>query len=174
MMMVFREFMAPHWTLGGNVHAHFRRHLHRHLPWRRQAVWRNFAGPARLWWPACKERRTLKRSPAGSITWSEGRELCSAQRAPRRNVAVWIRSKRREATPLRRRANREGWRGQRGSVLVEAALVLPVIMTMLLGLVEFGFIWKDELTINNAVRSAARVGSASGKSNYVAATSTSA
>src|SRR3954454_11376821 len=54
-------------------------------------------------------------------------------------------------------------RGQRGAVLVEAALVLPSVLTLLLGLVEFGFIWKDELTISNATRSAARVGSADGK-----------
>jgi Flp pilus assembly protein TadG len=51
---------------------------------------------------------------------------------------------------------------QRGAALVEAAIVLPVVLTLLVGIIEFGFIWKDSLAISNAVRAAARIGSADG------------
>jgi len=44
--------------------------------------------------------------------------------------------------------------------------VLPVILTLILGVMEFGFIWKDDLALANATRSAARVGAAAGKDQY--------
>ena len=59
------------------------------------------------------------------------------------------------------RARRE----ERGSVLVEAALVLPVVLTLLLGVMEFGFIWKDKLAVSSAVRSGVRIGSYDGISD---------
>src|SRR5438270_13426205 len=64
---------------------------------------------------------------------------------------------------MRKRTSRwqERWqRGQRGAVLVEAALVLPVIITLTLGIIEFGLVFKDSLTIANATRAGARVGAA--------------
>ena len=45
---------------------------------------------------------------------------------------------------------------QRGQALVELALVIPLIMTLLLGIVEFGRIYTAQLTLNNAVRAGAR------------------
>lgn len=50
--------------------------------------------------------------------------------------------------------------GERGAVVVEAAILLPVIALLLFGLVEFGLIFKDELTVSNASGSAARAGAA--------------
>jgi Flp pilus assembly protein TadG len=47
-------------------------------------------------------------------------------------------------------------------VLVEAAIVTPLVMTLLLGLVEFGLLAKDHLTVSNGSRAGARVGSAAG------------
>lgn len=48
---------------------------------------------------------------------------------------------------------------QRGQALVELALVIPLIMTLLLGIVEFGRIYTAQLTLNNAVRAGARAAS---------------
>ncbi len=48
---------------------------------------------------------------------------------------------------------------QRGQALVELALVIPLLMTLLLGIVEFGRIYTAQLTLNNAVRAGARAAS---------------
>src|SRR4051794_16582168 len=69
---------------------------------------------------------------------------------------------------LRRRLHNSGWlsrlrrRTQRGAALVEAAIVLPVLVTITLGVIEIGFIFKDSLTISSAVRSGARIGAVDG------------
>jgi len=44
--------------------------------------------------------------------------------------------------------------------------VLPVVLTLFLGIFEFGFIWKDDLAIANGVHSAVRVGAADGTNQY--------
>src|SRR5688572_18458242 len=72
--------------------------------------------------------------------------------------------RRRRSATGERRASRSGWRGQGGAVLVEAALVLPVILTLMLGIMEFGLIFKDTLTIANGTRAGARIGSSDGQS----------
>lgn len=51
---------------------------------------------------------------------------------------------------------------ERGAALVEAAIVLPVLITILLGVIEVGFIFKDSLTISSAVRAGARIGAVDG------------
>ena len=66
------------------------------------------------------------------------------------------------ASRMRPRAS-VGWRGrmrsrveeggsERGAVLVEAALVFPLFLLLLFGLIEFGFIFKDTQTIDNMTR----------------------
>jgi Flp pilus assembly protein TadG len=50
-------------------------------------------------------------------------------------------------------------RGDRGAVLVEAAFVFPVLMTLLFGIVEFGFAWRDKITVETATRAGARTAS---------------
>jgi hypothetical protein len=55
-------------------------------------------------------------------------------------------------------------RSQRGSALVEFAFVLPVLAVFAFGVIEFGMAWKARLTVQTAVRSGVRVGSADGKS----------
>jgi hypothetical protein len=45
----------------------------------------------------------------------------------------------------------------RGATLVEAAIVLPVFFLLIFGLLEFGFGFKDWLSINHAAREGARV-----------------
>lgn len=50
-------------------------------------------------------------------------------------------------------------RNDAGQNLVEFALLLPVLMYILMGIIQFGFIFAAYLTLNNAVREAARWGS---------------
>jgi hypothetical protein len=47
-------------------------------------------------------------------------------------------------------------RGERGSVLVEAALLLPLLMLVFMGIVEFGRLYYTKIGLENATREAAR------------------
>jgi hypothetical protein len=51
-------------------------------------------------------------------------------------------------------------RGADGQGLVEFALIVPVFMVLLLGMLEFGFLFDHTLTVQYASREGARVGSA--------------
>jgi len=55
-----------------------------------------------------------------------------------------------------------GKRKQRGQGMVEFALVLPVLILLLIGIMEFGYFFFVYSSANTAVRSAVRYGSASG------------
>jgi Flp pilus assembly protein TadG len=55
---------------------------------------------------------------------------------------------------LRRGAHR----GQSGAVAVEFALVLPILLVLLFGIIEFGLIMYDKALLTNASREAARAG----------------
>lgn len=46
---------------------------------------------------------------------------------------------------------------RRGTVTVEAALITPLLVTLLFGIIEFGFIFKDLLLLHQAAREGARV-----------------
>jgi len=54
------------------------------------------------------------------------------------------------------RSGRFGEMRRRGAVSVEMALVAPVLIVLLFGIVEFGLVIKDYLGINQAAREAAR------------------
>jgi hypothetical protein len=54
-------------------------------------------------------------------------------------------------------------RDQRGAVLVEAAFVFPFLILLAMGILEFGSAWRDRLTVQTAVRTATRTGSALGR-----------
>jgi hypothetical protein len=49
---------------------------------------------------------------------------------------------------------------RRGQAVVEMALILPVLLLIVLGTLEFGFVMDHKLTLEYASREAARVGSA--------------
>jgi hypothetical protein len=51
-------------------------------------------------------------------------------------------------------------RGERGAVAVEAALVTPVILILVFGIIEFSFALRDYVAVSSAVRVGARIGSA--------------
>ena len=61
-------------------------------------------------------------------------------------------------TPWLRRAVRR----DEGAALVEFALVAPVFLLVIFGILEFGLAFKDYLTVTNTSRSSARVASAGG------------
>ncbi len=63
---------------------------------------------------------------------------------------------------MRRRRLRRA-RGERGAALVEFVLLAPVLVLVVAGVLEFGMAWRDSMTVSNALRSGARVGSNAGR-----------
>lgn len=55
-------------------------------------------------------------------------------------------------------------RGERGATLVESALITPVLLLFVFGIFEFGFAFRDYLTVANAARDGAREVSVAGNS----------
>lgn len=55
-------------------------------------------------------------------------------------------------------------RRERGAAVVEAAIILPLLLVLAIGLSEIGFAAIDRLTMANAAREGARVGAAAGDS----------
>jgi hypothetical protein len=51
--------------------------------------------------------------------------------------------------------------GERGAAAVEGAIVTPVVLALLFGIIEMGFVFKDSLAVAGAVRSGVRIASAS-------------
>lgn len=56
--------------------------------------------------------------------------------------------------------------GEKGAALVEAAFMTPVFMLLLFGVLEFGLVFRDYLTVANASRDGARAASAYGDDLY--------
>ncbi len=54
--------------------------------------------------------------------------------------------------------NRRPSRDTRGAALVEAAIVLPLLLMFVFGVVDFGAIYSNRTTVNQGVRDAARQG----------------
>ena len=54
-------------------------------------------------------------------------------------------------------------RGERGAALTEFVLLVPVLVLLMAGVLEFGMAWRDSMTVSNALRSGARVGSNAGR-----------
>ena len=64
-----------------------------------------------------------------------------------------------------RGTRRDAWgvrRGQRGAVLVEAAVIMPLLIMMAMGTIEFGLGWRDRTSVQTTVRAAARTGATLG------------
>ena len=53
-------------------------------------------------------------------------------------------------------------REERGAVMVEFAMCIPLLFLLLFGIIEFGFSYRDSLTVSASTRSAARVVSNAG------------
>ncbi|MFI7580519.1 TadE/TadG family type IV pilus assembly protein [Kocuria kalidii] len=55
-----------------------------------------------------------------------------------------------------------GWRSERGAAAVEFALVVPVLLALLLGVIEFGHYFNVQISATHAAREAARTMSITG------------
>jgi Flp pilus assembly protein TadG len=55
-----------------------------------------------------------------------------------------------------------GARSQRGATIVEAAIVFPLLILIIIGIMEIGLAFKDYLTVSYISREAARVGALAG------------
>ncbi|MFT5202194.1 MAG: hypothetical protein ACI9C1_001580 [Candidatus Aldehydirespiratoraceae bacterium] len=53
-------------------------------------------------------------------------------------------------------------RGERGATLLESALITPLLLLFVFGIFEFGFAFRDYLTVANATRDGAREASVAG------------
>jgi Flp pilus assembly protein TadG len=81
---------------------------------------------------------------------------------------IWRRSDRSQKSQTnkaRRQARRRfGLRGlsrsDRGVAAVEAAIITPIFFLLVIGVIEFGLAFKDQLSITSAVRAGARIASA--------------
>jgi Flp pilus assembly protein TadG len=63
-----------------------------------------------------------------------------------------------ETVPLARRANgRKPWCDERGAAAVEFALIMPVLIVMLFGIIEFARMWNAKQTLTDAAREGARI-----------------
>ena len=58
------------------------------------------------------------------------------------------------------RRRRPGWSGEAGAELIEMALTLPLILLVLLGLSDFGFLFQKYKVINNSAREGVRYATA--------------
>ncbi|MEP6658981.1 MAG: TadE/TadG family type IV pilus assembly protein [Acidimicrobiales bacterium] len=71
---------------------------------------------------------------------------------------------------MTRAASRAGrprrFRGDHGATIVEAAFVTPVFFLLVFGIMEFGWLYKDWMSVANASHDGAREGSASGVDAY--------
>jgi Flp pilus assembly protein TadG len=59
------------------------------------------------------------------------------------------------------RRRRRAWRDERGENLVESAVVFSLLLTLLLGMVDFGLLLQGYITVANAASAGATYGSAS-------------
>jgi hypothetical protein len=50
--------------------------------------------------------------------------------------------------------------GDAGATLVEAAIITPIFLSLIIGMIEFGDAYSDQLALTSATRAAARLGSA--------------
>jgi TadE-like protein len=62
--------------------------------------------------------------------------------------------------PGRKRRHESRQRSQKGAVAVEAALITPLFIVLVFGIIEFGLVFKDYLAITSSVRAGARIASA--------------
>jgi Flp pilus assembly protein TadG len=60
--------------------------------------------------------------------------------------------------------------GQKGQALVELALVMPILILILMGIVDFGRVYHGYLATTNAAREAARLASLGGTDSLVTET----
>jgi Flp pilus assembly protein TadG len=63
-------------------------------------------------------------------------------------------------TTLLRRRSARARRGEQGSVIVEAAIIIPVLLFLTFGAIEFGLAFRDSASVAASTRSGARIAAA--------------
>jgi hypothetical protein len=58
------------------------------------------------------------------------------------------------------RARARRARGEKGAVAIEAAILTPLLLLLVFGIIEFGMLFKDWLAVTSSVRAGARMASA--------------
>ena len=58
---------------------------------------------------------------------------------------------------VRRRIGRRGTRRERGGAIVEFAVVLPLLLTVLFGIIEYGWVFSVRQTLQHAAREGCRL-----------------
>lgn len=58
-------------------------------------------------------------------------------------------------------------RNQKGQSLVEFAIILPLLLLLVMGIIEFGMMLNSYLAINNAAREGARAGIVGSRNNEI-------
>lgn len=81
-----------------------------------------------------------------------------------RNGRMWVAVKRRMG--LARLGSPRRRRDERGAVLVEAAIVIPILMMITLGIVEYGGAYRENAAVAGASRAGARVASSLPKTDF--------
>jgi Flp pilus assembly protein TadG len=61
---------------------------------------------------------------------------------------------------LRARIRARRARGERGAVAIEAAILTPLLILLIFGIIEFGMLFKDWLAVTSSVRAGTRMASA--------------
>lgn len=62
----------------------------------------------------------------------------------------------------RKTGQTKGWRSDNGTALVETALVIPIFIAIVLGIIEFGLVYRDVLITSDAAATGARTGAVIG------------
>jgi Flp pilus assembly protein TadG len=63
-------------------------------------------------------------------------------------------------TSLLARARARRARGEKGAVAIEAAILTPLLLLLVFGIIEFGMLFKDWLAVTSSVRAGTRMASA--------------
>ncbi len=56
---------------------------------------------------------------------------------------------------------------EKGQSLVEFALILPIMLLILFGIIQFGFIFNGQITVTSAAREGARLGAVGGDNEAI-------
>lgn len=75
---------------------------------------------------------------------------------------------------MRQQQIKKSFHSKRGSAAVEFAVILPIFLTMLFGMVEFGRVLSVQHVVNSAAREGARVASLPGTDNVSVTTAVQA
>jgi hypothetical protein len=67
---------------------------------------------------------------------------------------------------LHRNCRRQRSSLERGVVMMETVLVLPFLITLMIGILEFGTAWRDSIAVSAALRQSARTGASQGSSGW--------